>query len=51
MRLFLALTLLAVSSFTQAAIKTAEIPYQSADGSQLIGYYAPALSWSTNGGG
>ena len=40
MRLFLALTLLAVSSLTQAAIKTAEIPYQSADGSQLIGYYA-----------
>ena len=40
MRLFLALTLLAVSSFTQAAIKTEEIPYQSADGSQLIGYYA-----------
>lgn len=40
MRLFLALTLLAVSSLTQAAIKTEEIPYQSADGSQLIGYYA-----------
>jgi dienelactone hydrolase len=40
MRLFLALTLLAVSCLTQAAIKTEEIPYQSADGSQLIGYYA-----------
>jgi dienelactone hydrolase len=40
MRLFLALTLLAVSSLTQAAIKTEEIPYQSVDGSQLIGYYA-----------
>ena len=40
MRLFLALTFLAVSCLTQAAIKTEEIPYQSADGSQLIGYYA-----------
>jgi dienelactone hydrolase len=40
MRLFLALTLLAVSSLTQAAIKTEEIPYQSADGTKLIGYYA-----------
>ena len=40
MRLFLALTLLAVSSLTQAAIKTEEIPYKSADGTKLIGYYA-----------
>ncbi|MFJ4250065.1 dienelactone hydrolase family protein [Pseudomonas sp. NPDC089741] len=40
MRLFLALTLLAISSLTQAAIKTEEIPYQSADGTKLIGYYA-----------
>jgi dienelactone hydrolase len=40
MRVFLALALLTLSSLTQAAIKTQEIPYQSADGTQLIGYYA-----------
>ncbi|WP_085693942.1 MULTISPECIES: dienelactone hydrolase family protein [unclassified Pseudomonas] len=40
MRLFLALTLLLASGFSQAAIKTQEIPYQSADGTKLIGYYA-----------
>jgi dienelactone hydrolase len=32
--------LLAVSGLTQAAIKTQEIPYQSSDGTRLIGYYA-----------
>jgi dienelactone hydrolase len=35
-----ALFLLAVSGLTQAAIKTQEIPYQSSDGTRLIGYYA-----------
>ena len=40
MRLFLALALLAASSLANAAIKTQEIPYQSADGTRLIGYYA-----------
>ncbi|WP_085629631.1 MULTISPECIES: dienelactone hydrolase family protein [unclassified Pseudomonas] len=40
MRLFLALALLLASGFSQAAIKTQEIPYQSADGTKLIGYYA-----------
>ena len=32
MRAFLALVLLALSGLSQAAIKTQEIPYQSADG-------------------
>ena len=40
MRLFFAFFLLAVSGLTQAAIKTQEIPYQGADGTQLMGYYA-----------
>ncbi|MGE8486620.1 MAG: dienelactone hydrolase family protein [Pseudomonas sp.] len=40
MRVLLALVLLAVSGVSQAAIKTREIPYQSADGTKLIGYYA-----------
>ncbi|WP_347901515.1 dienelactone hydrolase family protein [Pseudomonas purpurea] len=40
MRVFLALALLTLSGLTQAAIKTQEIPYQSPDGTQLIGYYA-----------
>ena len=40
MRVFLALCLLALSGLSQAAIKTQEIPYQSADGTKLIGYYA-----------
>jgi len=40
MRLFLALTLLVFSSLSAAAIKTQEIPYQSADGTKLIGYFA-----------
>ncbi|MHC8313363.1 dienelactone hydrolase family protein [Pseudomonas sp. GT1P32] len=40
MRLFLALFLLAVSGLSQAAIKAQEIPYQSPDGTKLIGYYA-----------
>lgn len=38
--MYLALFLIAVSGLAQAAIKTGEIPYQSADGTQLIGYYA-----------
>ena len=40
MRMFLALVLLALSGVSQAAIQTQEIPYQSADGTKLIGYYA-----------
>jgi dienelactone hydrolase len=40
MRVFLALVLLALSGVSQAAIQTREIPYQSADGTKLIGYYA-----------
>jgi dienelactone hydrolase len=40
MRVFLALVLIALSGLSQAAIKTQEIPYQSADGTRLIGYYA-----------
>lgn len=40
MRVFLALALLALSGLSQAAIKTQEIPYQSPDGTKLIGYYA-----------
>lgn len=40
MRMFLALALLTLSGLSQAAIKTQEIPYQSADGTKLIGYYA-----------
>lgn len=40
MRAFLALVLLALSGLSQAAIQTQEIPYQSADGTKLIGYYA-----------
>lgn len=39
MRMLFALFLLAVSGLTQAAIKTQEIPYQSSDGTRLIGYY------------
>lgn len=40
MRMFLTLVLLAMSGLSQAAIQTQEIPYQSADGTKLIGYYA-----------
>lgn len=40
MRVFLAFVLLALSGLSQAAIKTQEIPYQSPDGTKLIGYYA-----------
>ena len=40
MRTFLALCLLVMSGLTQAAIKTQEIPYQSVDGTKMIGYYA-----------
>ncbi|MBN3861208.1 dienelactone hydrolase family protein [Pseudomonas frederiksbergensis] len=40
MRMFLTLVLLAMSGLSQAAIKTQEMPYQSADGTKLIGYYA-----------
>ncbi|MFW0754609.1 dienelactone hydrolase family protein [Pseudomonas sp. H11T01] len=40
MRMFLAFALLVLSGLSQAAIKTQEIPYQSPDGTKLIGYYA-----------
>jgi len=40
MRLILATILLAFSALSQAAIKTEEIPYQSADGTQLLGGHA-----------
>ena len=40
MRMLFALFLLAVSGLAQAAIKTQEIPYQSPDGTRMIGYYA-----------
>jgi dienelactone hydrolase len=40
MRMFLAVLLLALSGLSQAAIKTQEIPYQTADGTKMIGYYA-----------
>ena len=40
MRVFLALLLLALSGLSHAEIKTQEIPYQSPDGTKLIGYYA-----------
>ncbi|WP_339527446.1 dienelactone hydrolase family protein [Pseudomonas sp. EL_65y_Pfl2_R96] len=40
MRVLLALVLLVLSGVSQAAIQTREIPYQSADGTKLIGYYA-----------
>jgi dienelactone hydrolase len=40
MRMFLAFVLLALTGLSQAAIKTQEIPYQSSDGTKLIGYYA-----------
>ncbi|EXF95394.1 dienelactone hydrolase [Pseudomonas fluorescens HK44] len=40
MRALIALVLLALSGLSQAAIKTQEIPYKSADGTEMIGYYA-----------
>ncbi|APC18027.1 dienelactone hydrolase [Pseudomonas frederiksbergensis] len=40
MRVVIALVLLALSGLGQAAIKTQEIPYKSADGTEMIGYYA-----------
>ncbi|MFW9270025.1 dienelactone hydrolase family protein [Pseudomonas sp. NR3] len=40
MRRLLAVVLLALSSASHAAIQTQEIPYTSADGTKLIGYYA-----------
>jgi len=40
MRMFLAFVLLALSGLSQAAIQTREIPYQSADGTKMIGYFA-----------
>jgi hypothetical protein len=40
MRMFLAVLLLALSGLSQAAIRTQEIPYQTADGTKMIGYYA-----------
>ncbi|PNA03224.1 dienelactone hydrolase family protein, partial [Pseudomonas sp. FW215-R3] len=32
--------MLALSGLSQAAIQTREIPYQSADGTKMMGYYA-----------
>ena len=40
MRLFTALLLFAFAASAGAAIKTQEIPYQSADGTKMIGYFA-----------
>ncbi|SDX59642.1 dienelactone hydrolase family protein [Pseudomonas sp. NFACC08-1] len=40
MRRLLAVVLLAISGVSQAAIQTQELPYTSADGTKLIGYYA-----------
>ncbi|KAF1055091.1 MAG: Carboxymethylenebutenolidase [Stenotrophomonas maltophilia] len=40
MRLLTALVLVCLSLTAQAEIKTQEIPYQSADGTRLIGYFA-----------
>ena len=40
MRTLFAVFLLTISGLTQAAIQTREIPYQGADGSQLVGYFA-----------
>lgn len=40
MRLLTALLLFAFAASTGAAIKTQEIPYQSADGTKMIGYFA-----------
>lgn len=40
MRMLFALFLLAASGLAQATIKTQEIPYQSSDGTRMIGYYA-----------
>src|SRR3546814_8540613 len=40
MHRLLAVVLLAFSAASHAAIQTQEIPYTSADGTQLIGYYA-----------
>ena len=40
MRALIVLALLTFSGLSQAAIQTREIPYQSQDGTRLIGYYA-----------
>lgn len=40
MRLLYALAVLGFSTFAHGAIQTHEIPYQSSDGTRLIGYYA-----------
>ena len=40
MRLLTALLLFALAANASAAIKTQEIPYESADGTKLIGYFA-----------
>lgn len=40
MRFLIALGLLGLASAAQAAIQTKEIPYKSADGTELVGYYA-----------
>ena len=40
MRMMFAVLLLALSGFSHAAVKTQEIPYQSSDGTRMIGYFA-----------
>jgi len=40
MRMTFAVLLLALSGFSQAAVQTQEIPYQSSDGTRMIGYFA-----------
>jgi dienelactone hydrolase len=40
MRMIFAALMLALSGLSQAAIQTREIPYQSSDGTRMIGYYA-----------
>lgn len=40
MRVWIALTLMGLAGLTQAAVKTEQINYQSADGTKLVGYYA-----------
>jgi dienelactone hydrolase len=40
MRFWIALMMMGLTGLAQAAIKTQQIDYQSADGSKLVGYYA-----------
>ncbi|MCR1758896.1 dienelactone hydrolase family protein, partial [Pseudomonas aeruginosa] len=40
MRLFCALLLIACAASAQAAIQTREMPYRSADGTRMVGYFA-----------